>query len=119
MEFVPDLAEKIGLNEAIVLQQIHCWIKKNEQAGNSFYEGKYWVCNSYEEWQKQFPWWSIPTIRRTLTALQNGYEKKDKKGSYVIPPLLFTGNFNKLKIDNTKWYSVNYENLKKICICLF
>ena len=28
--------------------------------------------------------------------------------------LLITGNFNKLKIDNTKWYTINYEELERV-----
>src|SRR5699024_10165687 len=43
-----------------------------------------------------FPFWSVSTIRRTVTSL----EKQN---------LLITGNYNKLGIDNTKWYSIDYN----------
>ena len=40
---LPKLAEKIGLNEAIILQQIHYWLKESKH----FYDNKIWVYNSY------------------------------------------------------------------------
>lgn len=89
---LPKLAEKIGLNEAILLQQIHFWLGKKKH----YKDGRYWVYNTYKEWEKQFPFWSVSTIRRTVTSL----EKQN---------LLITGNYNKLGIDNTKWYSIDYN----------
>ena len=35
---MPTLASKIGLNESIVLQQIHYWNTINEKANNNFRE---------------------------------------------------------------------------------
>jgi hypothetical protein len=63
---IPSLATKIGLNEAVVLQQIHYWlgISKHKK------EGRTWVYNTYEDWQKQLPFWSISTIKRTIRSLE-------------------------------------------------
>ena len=93
-----ELAEKLGLNEAIVIQQIHFWCCINKEQKRNFRDGYYWTFNSYKDWQKQFPFWSIPTIKRTIGNL----EKKS---------LVIVGRFNKLKIDRTKWYRINYEKL--------
>ncbi len=94
---LPTLACMLGLNEAIITQQIHYWlgISKNE------IDGKKWVFNTYQDWQKQFPWWSIDTIRRTFKNLE-------KLG------VLETDNFNKINIDRTKWYTINYQRLQEI-----
>lgn len=92
---LPSLAIKIGFSEAAFVQQLHYWL----QASNNERDGFKWVYNTYEDWQKQFPWWSISTIRRAITKL----EKMD---------LIIIGNYNKLKIDNTKWYRINYELLE-------
>lgn len=92
---LPSLAVEIGLNEAIILQQLHYWIKNSER----HIDGKKWVYNTYGDWQKQFPFWSKSTIRRSLSSLE-------KQG------LIITGNFNKSKIDKTKWYTINYEKLR-------
>ena len=96
-----NLATQIGLNEAIVIQQIHYWLEINKKADKNFKEGHYWTFNSYNEWEKQFPFWSKRTIQRAITSL----EKSN---------LIITGNFNKLKIDRTKWYRINYEMLERL-----
>ena len=36
------LAREIGLNEALILQQINYWIEINKKSGNNFYNGRYW-----------------------------------------------------------------------------
>jgi uncharacterized phage protein (TIGR02220 family) len=91
---VPSLAVKIGMNEAVVLQQVHYWlnISKHKIAG------KKWVYNTYEDWQGQFPFWSISTIKRTFQSLE-------KLG------LLISENWNAMKMDKTKWYTINYKEL--------
>lgn len=92
---IPTLASEIGLNEAIVLQQMHYWLKKS----NHNYDGRRWIYNSFPEWQKHFPFWSVMTIKRAVYSL----EKQN---------LLYVGNYNKAKFDKTKWYSINYEKLE-------
>jgi hypothetical protein len=92
----PTLAMEIGLNEAIILQQLHYWLQKSEH----FYEGRRWIYNTYQQWVEQFPFWSEKTIKRTITSLES-------KG-YVI-----TGNFNKAGFDRTKWYSIDYDLLNR------
>ena len=94
LQVLPTLATKIGLNEAIVLQQIHYWNDINKKANNNFRDGYYWTFNSYEEWTKQFPFWSARTIQRAIKRLE------DLK-------LVVSGNYNKLKIDRTKWYRID------------
>lgn len=94
---LPKLPTEIGLNEAIILQQIHYWLNTSKHHHN----GKKWIYNSYPEWQKQFTFWSERTIKRTFGSL----EKQN---------LLHVGNYNKAGFDRTKWYSVNYETLNKL-----
>ena len=94
---LPKLATEIGLNEAIVLQQMHYWLKKS----NHNYDGRRWIYNSFPEWQKHFPFWSVMTIKRAVYSL----EKQD---------LLHVGNYNKAKFDKTKWYSINYGKLEDV-----
>ena len=94
---LPSLAEKIGLNEAIMLQQIHFWLTRNPHEK----DGRQWIYNTYAEWATQFPFWSESTIKRTIRSLE-------KKG------LIITGNYNKVKIDKTKWYTIDYEKLERM-----
>lgn len=93
---LPSLALIVGLNEAIVLQQVHYWVTLNIKDGRNYEEGEYWTYNTYEKWQEQFPFWSLDTIKRTIKRLE-------KVG------LLITDNFNKWKMDKTKWYRIDYE----------
>ncbi|WP_070817175.1 hypothetical protein [Staphylococcus sp. HMSC063A07] len=97
IQVLPKLAVEIGLNEAIILQQMHYWLN----ASNHKYDGKKWIYNSYPEWQKQFPFWSLITIKRTIYSL----EKQE---------LLHIGNYNKAKFDKTKWYSINYQTIERM-----
>lgn len=94
---LPKLAIKIGMNESIVLQQVHYWLSSSKDQ----YEGRMWVFNTYEEWLSQFPFWSLSTLRRTMISLE-------KQG------LLLSANWNKLKMDQTKWYTIDYERLQEL-----
>jgi DnaD/phage-associated family protein len=92
---LPSLATKVGLNEAIFIQQLHYWLKDS----NNIRDNHKWVYNTYEDWQEQFPFWSVSTIRRIITKLEKAN-------------LIIIGKYNKMKIDNTKWYRLNYELLE-------
>lgn len=98
---LPELACAIGLNEAIVVQQVHYWLEINRKNRHNFKDGRYWVYNSFQEWQKQFPWWPVVTIKRIIGSLE-------KKG------ILMAGNYNTAKFDRTKWYSIDYDKLHSI-----
>ena len=97
---IPELAVVVGLNSAIVLQQIHYWVRINQRADKNFRDGYYWTYNSYEDWREQFPFWSISTIKRIFMELESD-------------GLIVTGNYNRLPIDRTKWYRLNYEHLSE------
>lgn len=98
---LPQLATCIGLNESIVLQQIHYWIKQNEKNNRNFKGDHYWTYNTFEEWAKQFPFWSMPTIKRIFKKLEDG-------------DLLLVGYYNKKSYDRTKWYRINYKSLESL-----
>ncbi len=100
LQVLPSLACRIGLNEAIVLQQLHYWLRESKH----LYEGKKWIHNTYEEWQKHFPFFSRETIKRIFISL----EQRE---------LIFSSTtFNRVRIDRTKWYTLNYEKLNEITI---
>lgn len=90
-----------SLDEAIVLNQLNYWIERNKDANRNFRDGHYWVYNSYEAWRKQdFPVWSATKIKRIFTSLEG-------KG------IVLSANYNKLAIDKTNWYTIDYDKLKK------
>lgn len=95
LQVLPSLAKSIGLNEAIVLQQIHYWLRKS----NNVKDSHKWIYNSMTNWQNQFSFWSLPTVKRVFRSLEN-------------QGLLITANYNKAGFDKTKWYRINYEKLQ-------
>jgi len=97
----PELATLVGLHEAIILQQIHYWLQINEETQKNHKDGRYWTYNTYEKWHDQFPFFSVSTIKRTINKLE-------KQG------LLFSGNYNKMGFDQTKWYTINYDKLNSL-----
>lgn len=66
------LACIIGLNEALVLGQIHYWLEKNKECSRNFHEGRYWTYNTIKDWQEEFPFWSESTIKRIFKKIK-GY----------------------------------------------
>lgn len=99
LQVLPSLAREIGLNEAIMLQQMHYWLIKSSHE----FEGVKWFYKTLEDWQTEFTFWSTMTIRRTLTNLE-----KQK--------VIRIGNFNKKKFDKTKWYTIEYQCVNRRCV---
>ena len=103
LQVLPSLARAIGLNEAIVVQQIHYWLGIQQKSQNNFCyrENRWWCYNTYEDWNEQFTWWSISTIRRTFTNLRE---------SGIIIAKELSPNPH----DHTLWYTIDYEKLNEI-----
>ena len=96
LQVLPTLAVKIGLNGALFLQQLHYWILRS----NNVKENTVWVYKSLDEWiEEDFPFMSRSTLKRTISDL--------KKADLII-----TKTFNKMKIDKTNWYTINYKKLE-------
>jgi hypothetical protein len=95
----PSLAVAVkSVDKAIILQQVHYWLLKSTNER----DGRMWVYNSTKEWQEQFPFWTEKEIRTRIDNLRSdGY--------------LLTANYNKLPMDRTLWYSIDYEKLSAIC----
>lgn len=94
LQVLPSLAKKVGLNEAILLQQLHF----RSLISTNIRDGHRWVYKTYEEWKEdEFPFWSVDTIKRSIRKLE--------KEGYVIS----TSAYNRMKMDKTKWYRINYS----------
>ena len=98
LQVLPSLANIIGLNEAIILQQLHFFLRisRNKIGGQS------WVYNTINDWQAEFSFWSVKTVQRTIDNLE--------KSGLVVS----TDKFNKMKMDKTKWYTIDYQKLSEI-----
>jgi hypothetical protein len=99
--FQKTLACTIGLNAAIFLQQLNFWltIAKQEKDVDKFFEGRWWVRNTYCEWEeKNFPFWSIGTIKRIIAYLENDL--------HVV-----LSRPDSAQNTNGKWYTIDFEAL--------
>lgn len=99
LQVLPTLAVLLGLNEAMILQQIHFWLcNKDKRCKPYINESESWVYNTYEEWHEQFPFWSVPTIKRAILKLE-------EKG------ILITRQFDLGKGEARKYYRIDHEKL--------
>lgn len=95
-------ARVLGLNESIVIQQVHYWLEINRKAQKNFYENRYWTYNTYEQWTSEnFDFWSKRTVQRVFKKL---FDSK----------ILLKGNFNKKGYDQTVWVTIDYDKLDEI-----
>jgi len=97
-----ETATKLGLEEAIILQQVHYWLqdKAKEADPKFFHDGRYWVYDTYDDWKDAFPFWSLSTIRRKIGRL----EKSE---------ILLSAYYNENATIRKKWYSIDYDKLEK------
>lgn len=92
---IPELAVRLGLNEALLLQQVQYWL--SETTSGVEHNGRRWIYNTVEEWRTQFPYFSESTIKR-------GFNNLKKFGVLNIEQI------NKRTHDRTNYYSINYEH---------
>jgi len=102
---LPTFAKKIGLKNAIFVQQIH-FLTQNKEQNNDIYthkDGYMWVYNTLDEWQENyFSFISKRTLKRVI--------KKCEQEGYIIS----TSKYNKSEYDKTKWYRINYDKISEL-----
>jgi hypothetical protein len=79
---LPSLAVAVGLNDAIVLQQLHYRSRVSADG---------WWRAGFKELCREFPFWSEATIKRTLTSL--------RQAGFVEARQLGTDRANRYRID--------------------
>jgi hypothetical protein len=90
--FDPEVAAKVGLNAAVIFQNIVWWAEKNAANNKHFHDGLWWTYNSVSAFADLFPYLTGKQIRTALTKLEDD-------------GLLISGSFNKSAYDRTKWYA--------------
>lgn len=90
-----DVAQIVGVNAAILLENIAHWIEHNRanEDKKSFHDGRYWTYNSMKAFSELFPYLKPNAVRTAL--------KKLKEADLII-----VGNYNKLAYDRTQWYAL-------------
>lgn len=104
LQVLPSLAVAIGLNEAIVLQQLHFWLTITDRDGKQYgevHDGRRWIWNTVKQWRTQFPWWSENTVQRILKSLEDA-------------AIIDSAQFDKGSFQHHKSYAINHEKLASI-----
>ncbi len=91
--FDVDLAIEHSIEGAVILNYLSHWIFINKANDRNFKDGYYWTYNSLTAFEKIFPFWDYKKIGRILLKLE------DKK-------IILSGNYNKVRFDRTKWYTI-------------
>jgi hypothetical protein len=111
LQVLPSLAIKIGLNEAIFLQQLHYWLTPTAKYKPHYFEMggeiRPWIYNTYHTkgkekktgWRVNFPFWSVRTIKRIVSSLKS-------QGLIIV-----TDKFNAVASNRTLWYTIDYDKL--------
>lgn len=92
--FDPEIAKIVGINAAVIYQNLVWWTQKNAANERHYYDGRYWTYNSVKAFDDLFPYLTRAQIRSALIKLEEA-------------GLIVTGNFNQSAYDRTKWYSPN------------
>lgn len=91
--FDTDIAEKVGVNAAVIFQNIAYWIKKNQANEEHYHDGTYWTYNSKAAWKALFPYMGEKQFKAALQKLiEEGFIK--------------TGCYNSKPFDRTLWYAL-------------
>ena len=94
--FNVEIATKIGVDEAIMLNNFVYWLLKNKANNKNFFDGNYWTFNSVRAYSELFPFWKESQIKRILKSL-------------IDQNVLVVGNYNQNAYDRTNWYSLSNE----------
>lgn len=90
-----DVAQIVGVNAAILLENIAHWVEHNRanEDKQSFHDGRYWTYNSMKAFSELFPYLKPNAVRTALKKLKDA-------------DLIIVGNYNKLAYDRTQWYAL-------------
>ena len=91
--FDTQIAERIGVENAVLINNLAFWLKKNSANGTNFFDGRIWTFNSAKALAELFPYWSSKKIGRMLSNLESD-------------GVIMSGNYNSSAYDRTKWYTI-------------
>ena len=91
--FSVSVAVEVGVNAAVVLENIAFWVRANRKAGRHKHDGKHWTYGSTRHFAELFDYLSEKQERGALDKLITcGYVE--------------TGNFNRSAYDRTRWFTL-------------
>ena len=91
--FSVQVAVEVGVNAAVVLENIAFWVRANRRTGRHKYDGKHWTYGSTRHFAELFDYLSEKQVRGALDKL-------------ITCGYLETGNFNRSAYDRTRWFTM-------------
>lgn len=91
-----DIAQKYGVNEAILYNHLLFWIKKNKANGKNYKDGRFWTYSSIKALCSLFLYLSEKQIRTAVKKL-------------IDAKVLVKSCYNNNPYDRTSWYAFNEE----------
>lgn len=91
--FDPDIAERYGIEEAILFENIYYWCSKNMANNQNFHDGHYWTYNSVKAFASMFKYMTEKKISSALKNLEDA-------------GIIMSGCYNANPYDRTKWYAI-------------
>lgn len=88
--FSVQVAVEVGVNAAVVLENIAFWVRANRRTGRHKHDGKHWTYGSTRHFAELFDYLSEKQVRGALDKL-------------ITCGYLETGNFNRSAYDRTRW----------------
>lgn len=102
--FSVEFAEQYGMLEAVLMNHLQFWIKKNKANGTNYFDGTYWTYNSVRALHELFPYVSERKVRNALKHLED-------------EGIIATGNYNKSAYDRTMWYAITEKGHSIMQFC--
>lgn len=97
-------AIKYGVEKAVVLSNIRFWLNnnKNKDLTAVKHDGYYWMYNTAKDMSNVLPYFTQSKVQRLLKQLEDD-------------GVLIVGNYNKVKYDRTKWYTLSEFTYDENC----
>lgn len=92
------VAEKYGIEESILYENICYWCEKNHANKQNIHNGVSWTYNTYEAFEELFPYIKPSRIKRALRKLKE------------VNLIDIRNDLSENKWDKTNWYSIVKNN---------
>lgn len=97
--FTAKVALEVGVDKAIILENIYWWVLRNQENNRNYHDGYFWTYNSARAYKEQYPFWGEDKIQKALKSLaDDGY--------------ILKGNYNKVPYDHTLWHTLSKKGLR-------
>lgn len=100
-QFNTKIAEKYGIEEAILIEHLYFWIHKNRCLDEMVHHDRTWCYSSAKGFNKYVTYMSTQKIRRVLVGLE-------KRG------FIYIDNFNKTAFNQTLWYAFTDSAIEEL-----